>query len=393
MKINENYLRFNENYLYATTEDKLITFRALYPERNIINLGMIDVPLPLIPAVQKRMQKSLTEMGRVETYMGYGPEQGYPFLLDAISDEYGSQGLDIPAQDIFINSGAKNDLSNILDIFDTENVSLIPNPYSPVYLDNSIMTGRKVVFMECNEENGFLPLPDASVQADIIYLSSPNNPTGAVYTREQLKKWVDYALEMDAVILFDAAYNYFIQDKELPRSIFEIEGAKKCAIEFCSFSKIASLTCASTGYTIIPHELSRGGVQLGKLWARRQSTKIDNHSYILQRGASALFSKEGRAQIGKNLQFYMENAKVLSDALRRRHIWFTGGANSPYIWFKCPGQISSWEFFDYLLENANIVGTPGAGFGTNGEGYFRISALADRVSIMTAAQRLANLYY
>ncbi len=391
MQINSNYLNLQDSYLFSTIAKKVNAFQAANPQASIIRLGIGDVTLPLCDAVVQALHDAVSEMGVKETFKGYGPEQGYGFLKDAIKDYYASHGVTLKSDEIFISDGAKSDLGNILDIFGTDNVVLIPDPVYPVYVDTNVMAGRKVVFMNANAENGFLPLPDEKVKADLIYICSPNNPTGAVYNREQLKAWVDYANAQDAVILFDAAYECFVKDPALPRSIFEIEGARTCAIEFCSFSKIAGFTGTRCGYTVIPMELSRQGVALHKLWLRRQTTKFNGVPYIVQRGAAAVFTPEGQKQIQENLGYYMENAKIIADAMREMGIWFTGGEHSPYIWLKCPNNMGSWEFFDLLLEKANVVGTPGAGFGVNGEGFFRLTAFGDRENTKEAVARMKKL--
>ena len=391
MQINSNYLNLQDSYLFSTIAKKVNAFQAANPQASIIRLGIGDVTLPLCDAVVQALHDAVSEMGVKETFKGYGPEQGYGFLKDAIQHYYASHGVTLKSDEIFISDGAKSDLGNILDIFGTDNVVLIPDPVYPVYVDTNVMAGRKVVFMNANAENGFLPLPDEKVKADLIYICSPNNPTGAVYNREQLKAWVDYANAQDAVILFDAAYECFVKDPALPRSIFEIEGARTCAIEFCSFSKIAGFTGTRCGYTVIPMELSRQGVALHKLWLRRQTTKFNGVPYIVQRGAAAVFTPEGQKQIQENLGYYMENAKIIADAMREMGIWFTGGEHSPYIWLKCPNNMGSWEFFDLLLEKANVVGTPGAGFGVNGEGFFRLTAFGDRENTKEAVARMKKL--
>ena len=391
MQINSNYLNLQDSYLFSTIAKKVNAFQAANPQASIIRLGIGDVTLPLCDAVVQALHDAVSEMGVKETFKGYGPEQGYGFLKDAIQHYYASHGVTLKSDEIFISDGAKSDLGNILDIFGTDNVVLIPDPVYPVYVDTNVMAGRKVVFMNANAENGFLPLPDEKVKADLVYICSPNNPTGAVYNREQLKAWVDYANAQDAVILFDAAYECFVKDPALPRSIFEIEGARTCAIEFCSFSKIAGFTGTRCGYTVIPMELSRQGVALHKLWLRRQTTKFNGVPYIVQRGAAAVFTPEGQKQIQENLGYYMENAKIIADAMREMGIWFTGGEHSPYIWLKCPNNMGSWEFFDLLLEKANVVGTPGAGFGVNGEGFFRLTAFGDRENTKEAVARMKKL--
>lgn len=391
MQINRNYLNLQDSYLFSTVARKVNAYQAAHPEAKVIRLGIGDVTLPLCGEVVKALHGAVEEMGVKESFRGYGPEQGYGFLKDSIKEYYASHSVELEADEIFISDGAKSDLGNILDIFGNDNVVLIPDPVYPVYVDTNVMAGRKVLFMNANAENGFLPLPDESVQADLIYICSPNNPTGAVYNREQLKAWVDYANAQDAIILFDAAYECFVKDDSLPRSIFEIEGARSCAIEFCSFSKIAGFTGTRCGYTVIPMGLERDGVRLHKLWLRRQTTKFNGVPYIVQRGAAAVFTEEGQKQIKENLSYYMENAKIIADAMRQMGVWFTGGEHSPYIWLKCPNGMGSWEFFDYLLENANVVGTPGAGFGENGEGFFRLTAFGDRENTKEAVARIKKL--
>ena len=313
-------------------------------------------------------------------------------MKDAVKDYYKSHNVDLESDEIFISDGAKSDLGNILDIFSNGNTVLIPDPVYPVYVDTNIMDGRKIIYMDANEKNDFLPLPDETVSADIIYLCSPNNPTGAVYDRDQLKKWVDYALKNNAVILFDSAYEAFISDENLPRSIYEIEGAKKCAIEFCSLSKTAGFTGTRCGYTIVPESLAFDGGSLNKMWLRRQTTKFNGVSFIVQYGASAVFSEEGQKEIKENINYYKKNAKVIADTLSEMGIWYVGGKNSPYIWLKCPNDMKSWDFFDLLLEKANVVGTPGSGFGKNGEGFFRLTAFGNAEKTKEAMERFKKLF-
>ncbi len=391
MEINRHYLELQDSYLFSTIGKKVNEYQKAHPEANIIRLGIGDVTLPLCREVITALHGAVEEMGVKETFRGYGPEQGYDFLNDAIRGYYGEHGVKLEANEIFVSDGAKSDLGNILDIFGQDNRVLIPDPVYPVYVDTNIMAGRKVLFMDATAENGFLPLPDRNIKADLIYICSPNNPTGAVYNRQQLKEWVDYANEQNAVILFDAAYECFIQDPGLPRSIFEIEGARTCAIEFCSFSKIAGFTGTRCGYTVIPSELVRDGTPLQKLWLRRQTTKFNGTSYIVQRGAAAVFTQEGQRQIRENLGYYMENARTIAAAMEEMGIWFTGGKHSPYIWLKCPNGMKSWDFFDLLLEKANVVGTPGAGFGKNGEGFFRLTAFGDKQNTAEAVERIKKL--
>lgn len=391
--VNQNYCNLKESYLFSQIAHKVAEFTAAHPEKKIIKMGIGDVTLPLAPAVIEAMQKAVAEMGVKETFRGYGPEQGYDFLHEAIARYYAGFGVSVASDEIFVSDGAKSDCGNMTDIFSNDNVILIPDPVYPVYLDTNVMCGRKIIYMQGKPENDFLPMPDDSVKADIIYLCSPNNPTGAVYTKEQLEKWVAYALKNDAVILYDAAYESFISDPEIPRSIFAVEGAKKCAIELCSLSKTAGFTGTRCGYTIVPHDLVRktkGGreMSLNKMWLRRQTTKFNGVPYIIQRGAEAVFSEEGQKQCREMLAFYKENARIMSEALAKKGIKFYGGTHSPYIWMQCPNGMGSWEFFDYLLEKLAVVGTPGAGFGSMGEGYFRLTAFGSRENTIEAMERI-----
>ena len=394
MKINENYLNLKDSYLFATVGRKTAAYKAAHPEKDVIRLSIGDVTRPLAPAVIEAMHKAVDDMSRAETFHGYGPDQycyGYDVLIDSIKGSYERKGVTLSSSEVFISDGAKSDCGNILDIFSEDNVVLVPDPVYPVYLDTNIMAGRKVIFADATEENGFLPMPDESVRADIIYICSPNNPTGAAYTIEQLKKWVAYAKKMDAVILYDAAYEYFVCDGEHARSIYQVEGAKECAIELCSYSKTAGFTGVRCGYTIVPEALVRGGQSLNRLWARRQSTKFNGVSYITQMGAAAVFTEEGERQIRENIDYYRRNAKTIADCLDELGIWYTGGKHSPYIWLKCPDGMDSWTFFDYLLENANVVGTPGSGFGKNGEGFFRLTAFGTHENTERACARIKAL--
>ena len=389
MKLNQNFARIEESYLFSTIANKIAAYTAEHPSVRLIRMGIGDVTLPLCDAVTKALGDAVAEMGQKETFRGYGPEQGYDFLKSPIRDYYAGHGVQLDDSEIFISDGAKSDLGNILDLFDVDNTVLIPDPVYPVYVDTNVMAGRKILFMDANEQNGFLPMPDDSVHADIIYLCSPNNPTGAVYDRQQLAAWVAYARANDAVILFDAAYEAFIEDPALPHSIFEIEGARSCAIEFCSLSKTAGFTGTRCGYTVVPHELCGG--ELSRMWLRRQTTKFNGVPYIVQRGAAAVFTPEGQAQIRANIAYYKENARLMAQTLTDLGIWFTGGLNSPYIWMKCPSGMGSWEFFDMLLSTAKVVGTPGAGFGKNGEGFFRLTAFGGREDTIEAMKRIRSL--
>ncbi|HIY77759.1 MAG TPA: LL-diaminopimelate aminotransferase [Candidatus Borkfalkia excrementavium] len=392
MKINENYSRLKDSYLFSEIAHRVQKFSAAHPDREILKMGIGDVTLPLAPAVVEAMRSAAEEMGRAETFRGYGPEQGYPFLREAIRDYYRSFGVAVSADEIFVSDGAKSDLGNILDLFDADNTVLIPDPVYPVYVDTNVMAGRRILFAEATEQNGFLPMPDKSVSADIIYLCSPNNPTGAAYSVGQLRQWVDYAKKCGALILYDAAYESFVAERGLARSIYEVEGAKECAIEFCSFSKTAGFTGTRCGYTVVPSDLIREGASLQKMWLRRQTTKFNGVSYIVQRGAQAAFSEEGRKQISKNLSVYRNNAAIICSALDRLHIWYTGGKNSPYVWLKCPGYADSFSFFDDLLEKTGVVGTPGSGFGKNGQGFFRLTAFAQEETVRKAMAEFERIF-
>ncbi|MEC1179482.1 LL-diaminopimelate aminotransferase [Metasolibacillus meyeri] len=391
MNINQNYLALQDSYLFSLVTQKVNAFKEQNPTKEVIRLGIGDVTLPLAPAVVEAMHKAVAEQGEKSTFKGYGEEQGYEFLRQTISNYYAKKNVTLSNTEIFISDGAKSDIGNILDIFDINNTVLVPDPVYPVYVDTNIMAGRTIIYSNGTEENSFLPLPDENTKADIIYLCSPNNPTGAVYNKEQLESWVSYALQHDAVILFDSAYEAFVQDESLPTSIYQIEGAEKCAIEFCSLSKTAGFTGTRCGYTVVPHALVKDNTSLNKLWLRRQTTKFNGVPYIIQKGAEAVFSDDGLKQIQENISYYMENAKLISETLKELNIWHVGGENSPYIWLKCPDNMNSWDYFDYLLENAQVVGTPGAGFGSNGEGFFRLSAFGDRVNVVEAMKRLRNL--
>ena len=390
--VNENYAVLQDSYLFSQVAHKVADYAASHPETKIIRLGIGDVTLPLAPVVVEAMQKAAAEMGVKESFRGYGPEQGYDFLHEALVKYYAGFGVSLESSEIFISDGAKSDCGNITDLFDDANVILVPDPVYPVYLDTNIMRGRQIVFMQGSPDNDFLPMPDAAVKADIIYLCSPNNPTGAAYSRAQLEEWVAYARQQDAVILYDAAYEAFIEDSSLPRSIFTIEGAKECAIELCSLSKTAGFTGTRCGYTVVPLELKRKTrtgkeLSLNKMWLRRQTTKFNGVPYIVQRGAEAVFTPEGQRQCRENLAYYKENARLIGAALDEKGILYYGGKNSPYIWMQCPDNMKSWEFFDYLLEKLGIVGTPGSGFGTMGEGWFRLTAFASREATQEAVER------
>ena len=391
MKLNTNYLNVNDSYLFSTIAKKVAAYQQAHPDKTVLRLGIGDVTLPLAPAVISALHSAVDEMANKDAFRGYGPEQGYGFLKDSIAAYYKERGVQLAGDEIFISDGAKSDLGNILDLFSQDNVVLVPDPVYPVYVDTNVMAGRKIIYADANEANGFLPMPDYSVDADLIYICSPNNPTGAAYTVAQLKEWVDYATKKGAIILYDAAYECFVESEGLARSIYQVEGAKNCAIEFCSFSKMAGFTGTRCGYTVVPEAIEKDGLSVNKMWLRRQTTKFNGVPYIVQRGAAAVFTKEGREQISKNLDYYRANAKVIAEGLKELGIWFTGGENSPYIWLKCPNGMKSWEFFDYLLENAQVVGTPGAGFGVNGEGFFRLTAFGSAEVTKEAVERIKKL--
>lgn len=392
MKINQNYLSLQESYLFSTIAKRVSEYSAAHPDAAVIRLGIGDVTRPLCPAVIEAFHEGIEEQGKAETFHGYGPEQGYGFLREAIRNYYEAFGVALSTEEIFVSDGAKSDVGNILDLFDRENTVLIPDPVYPVYCDTNLMDGRKIVYLDASKENGFLPMPEESRRADLIYLCSPNNPTGAVYSREQLQAWVDYARKQEAVILFDAAYEAFVRDPDLPRSIFEISGAEECAVEFCSLSKTAGFTGTRCGYTIVPSALKRNGASLQKMWLRRQTTKFNGVSYPVQKAAAAVFSTQGQIQCRENLAVYQENARLISDTLTRLGIWHVGGKNSPYIWLQCPDGMDSWAFFDHLLNNIYVVGTPGSGFGKNGEGFFRLTSFATQEATKEAMKRLEKLY-
>lgn len=393
--MNENYCNLKESFLFADIAHKVNAYAAAHPDKKVIRLGIGDVTLPLAPAVVEAMTKAVAEMGVKETFHGYGDEQGYGFLHEAIVKYYASFGVELASNEVFISDGAKSDCGNITDIFSNANTIMIPDPVYPVYLDTNVMLGRKIIYMEGKPENNFLPMPDDSVHADVIYLCSPNNPTGAAYTKEQLEAWVEYALKHDSVILYDAAYEAFVTDPSIPRSIFLVEGAKKCAIELCSLSKTAGFTGTRCGYTVVPNALVRKTqdgheMNLNKMWLRRQTTKFNGVPYIVQRGAEAVFSEVGMAQCRENIAYYMENARIIREGFEKIGVTCYGGVNSPYIWLQCPNGMSSWEFFDFMLEKLAVVGTPGAGFGKMGEGYFRLTGFGSRENTIEAVERVVN---
>ncbi len=390
IKVNENFFNVKKNYLFSEIAKRVNAYSAANPEAKIVRLGIGDVTLPLSPVVVEAMKKAADEMGNAATFRGYAPEYGYDFLREAIANYYKKFPVDLSAEEIFVSDGAKSDVGNIVDILG-DNEILIPDPVYPVYLDSNIMSGRKVSFLKGSNENGFLPLPDGVEEKPyIIYLCSPNNPTGAVYGREGLKKWIDFANKTGSLIIFDSAYEAFING-DYPHTIYEIEGARSCAVEICSFSKTAGFTGTRCAWSVFPDELTVGENKLSFLWSRRQATKFNGVPYVVQRAAQAALSDEGQAQCREAIAYYMENAHIIGEVLKEKGIEFTGGENSPYLWLKCPNGMGSWEFFDFLLNNAQVVGTPGAGFGDAGEGYFRLTSFGSRESTLEAADRLRKL--
>ena len=389
MKLNKHYTELNESYLFSTIARKVREFQAANPERDVIRLGIGDVTLPLAASVTEAMHKAVDEQGRKESFHGYIPsEQGYEFLREAIQRYYAKNGVMLDISEIFVSDGAKSDLGNLLDLFDVDNTVLVPDPVYPVYVDDNVMAGRTIRYMAATAENQFLPMPGEDTEGDIVYLCSPNNPTGATYSVEQMKVWVDWAKAHDALILFDAAYECFVTEPGLARSIYEVEGANEVAVEVCSFSKIAGFTGTRCGYTVVPQAIVKENQSLNKMWLRRQTTKFNGVAYVVQRGAEAVFTEQGMKEIQDNLNYYRTNAAVIAKALEDCGVWYCGGKNSPYIWLKCPGGMDSWQFFDWLLANAGVVGTPGAGFGACGEGYFRLTAFGDAARTREAADRI-----
>lgn len=385
---NTNYSQLKDSYLFYHIAQKTGAYLEEHPGARLYRMGIGDVSRPLCGAVIRALHEAVEDQARAATFHGYMPECGDPALRRRIAEYYQNRGVSLLPEEVFVSSGASDELGDILDLFGRDKTVLIMEPAYPAYVDANVMAGNRILHLPAGRENGFLPVPDPSLQADIIYICSPNNPTGAVFDCEKLKTWVDYARSTDAVILFDGAYEAFIEDEKLPHSIFEIEGARECAIEICSLSKTAGFTGTRCGYTVIPRELSRGGMNLNRMWVRNRTTRTNGVSYVIQKGAEAVFSEEGQKQIRENIRIYKENAVCLMDALDRLGIWYCGGKNAPYIWMKCPDSMGSWEFFDYLLQELQIVGTPGAGFGACGEGYFRFSTFGSQEDTREAARRL-----
>lgn len=390
MKPNMHYTELKDTYLFNTIYRKTDEYLAAHPGERVLKLGVGDVSYPLCKKVIEALHEAVDDQSRIETFHGYMPEHGAMFLREAIAKYYSRWDVDMTTDEVFVSSGACDDLGDLLEMFDRDNTVLVIEPAYPEYVDTNLLYGRKVIHLPAGEGDGFLPLPDDSIDADIIYICSPNNPTGSAYTREKLKKWVDYANKKDAVILYDAAYEIFIEEDDVPHSIYEIEGADTCAVEVCSFSKTAGFTGTRVGYTIVPSKLERMGVNLNALWSRNRETRTNGISYILQKGASAVFTPEGQEQIHESISVYKKNAKVIMDAIDKCGFWYVGGKNSPYVWMKCPNNMGSWEFFDYLLNKLQIVGTPGVGFGSCGEGFLRLSAFGDPDDTQEAAKRIVE---
>ncbi len=402
-KVNDNYLKLPGSYLFSDIGRKVNAYAAAHPDKKIIRLGIGDVTQPLAPAIISALHAAVEEMGDAATFRGYAPDLGYDFLRDAIAaNDYKARGCDISPEEIFISDGAKCDSGNIQEIFSLDNRIAVCDPVYPVYVDTNVMAGRTgcydprtetwsdVIYMPCTAENGFAPdLPKET--PDIIYLCFPNNPTGAAITRGQLQEWVDYANRVGAVIIYDAAYEAYISEEDVPHSIYECQGARTCAIELRSFSKNAGFTGVRLGFTVIPRELKAGDVSLHSLWARRHGTKYNGAPYIVQRAGEAVYSQEGKAQLKEQVAYYMKNAAYISQGLKEAGYTVSGGVNAPYIWLKAPGGMSSWDFFDYLLEKANVVGTPGVGFGPSGEGYFRLTAFGSYENTVEAVERIKAL--
>lgn len=388
---NMHYAELKDSYLFYNISRKISNYTQENPDVHLYRMGIGDVSLPLCSAVIKALHEAVEDQAVQETFHGYMPECGAPFLREAISGYYAGKGVTLSPDEVFVSSGASDELGDILDLFDVTSSALVMEPAYPAYVDANIIAGRKIYHLASGEENGFLPEPDSEIHADIIYICSPGNPTGAVFDRRKLQNWVDYALANDSVILFDAAYEAFIEDDDIPHSIFELPGAEKCSIEICSLSKTAGFTGTRLGYTVIPRALVRNGMSFNEMWVRNRTTKTNGVSYIIQKGGAAVFTPEGKKQIHDNIRVYKNNAKVLMDALDKLGIWYCGGKNSPYIWMRCPGKMSSWEFFDRLLFKVQVIGTPGAGFGSCGEGYFRFSTFGSPEDTKEAASRLCAL--
>ena len=389
---NMHYSELKESYLFYNIAQKTKVYVEQHPGVKLLRMGIGDVSLPLCDAVIKALHEAVDDQASKNSFHGYMPECGAPFLRETIAKYYENRGVSLSSDEVFVSSGASDELGDILDLFESSGSALVIEPAYPAYVDANVMAGRQIVHQASGEENSFLPEPSEEIKADLLYICSPNNPTGAVFSRDQLQSWVDFANENGSVILFDAAYEAFIEDETLPHSIFELDGAKTCAIEICSLSKTAGFTGTRLGYTVIPKALKRGEMNLNEMWVRNRTTKTNGVSYIIQKGGAAVFTEEGQKQIHSNIRIYKKNAHVLMEVLDKLGIWYTGGKNAPYIWMKCPEGMGSWEFFDYLLNEIQVVGTPGAGFGECGEGYFRFSTFGSPEDTKEAAKRLLALF-
>ena len=391
IELNRHYAELEDSYLFAGIAQRVAAYEAAHPGERILRLGIGDVSLPLPEAVVAALHEGVDAQARAETFQGYLPECGAPFLREAIARQYAERGVELDAGEVFVSSGASDELGDILDLFDASSAALVMEPAYPAYVDANVIAGRRIVRLASGKDDGFAPWPDPAADADLIYLCSPGNPTGASFTRDKLKAWVDFANARGAIILFDAAYEAFISDTDVPHSIFEVEGARTCAIEICSLSKTAGFTGTRLGYTVIPCDLERGGMRVADMWVRNRTTKTNGVSFIVQRGAAAVFTPEGRRQVKRNIEVYKGNARVIMEALDAVGVWYCGGVNAPYVWLECPWGLGSWEFFDYLLENAQVVGTPGVGFGPCGEGYFRLSSFGSPDDTAEAMGRMRRL--
>ena len=391
IKPNMHYSELKDSYLFYNIVQKTKAYVEEHQGTKLLKMGIGDVSLPLCDAVIQELHEAVDDQASKDSFHGYMPECGAPFLRETIAKHYKNKGVFLSPDEVFVSSGASDELGDILDLFDRSGSALVIEPAYPAYVDANVMAGRKIVHLASGEENGFLPEPSEEIKADLLYICSPNNPTGAVFSRNQLQAWVDFANENDSIILFDAAYEAFIEDETLPHSIYELDGAKTCAIEICSLSKTAGFTGTRLGYTVIPKALNRNGMNLNEMWVRNRTTKTNGVSYIIQKGGAAVFTEEGQMQIHENIQIYKNNAKVLMEALDKLGIWYCGGKNAPYIWMKCPNGMGSWDFFDYLLHEIQVVGTPGEGFGACGEGYFRFSTFGSPEDTKEAAERLVKL--
>lgn len=389
---NKYYSELKDSYLFYNIAQKTKAYVEQHPGTKLLRMGIGDVSLPLCDAVIRALHEAVDDQASKSSFHGYMPECGASFLREKIAEHYEKRGVSLSADEVFVSSGASDELGDILDLFERSSSALVIEPAYPAYVDANVMAGRKIVHFSSSEENNFLPEPGEDIKADLLYICSPNNPTGAVFSREQLQAWVDFANENGSVILFDAAYEAFIEDETLPHSIFELDGAKTCAIEICSLSKTAGFTGTRLGYTVIPKALKRNGMNLNEMWIRNRTTKTNGVSYIIQKGGAAVFTEEGQRQIHENIQIYKRNAKILMKALDQIGIWYCGGKNAPYIWMRCPKGMKSWEFFDYLLHKIQVVGTPGEGFGAAGEGYFRFSTFGSPEDTKEAAERIVTLF-